>query len=301
MANTKMCLFVFLVLLWLPCDAVRFPSNNYVQTNNSANFTEGISLHTNLNTYLNRGYMSDIQHMLPLDYRPTSNSQNLSRNYGQTTRENLLNYKKDAGDDGFLNQRETLKVSQHSLRQTSREDSNLPSGYISNTYSNLPQSRNQEDKETTRRQILYKRDKSRIPESLRVDSPLSYRQSGSEHKFMNDKDNPTVRHLQNSHPDLNYRETSRDRLSYNTRQTAVNVEERSEQAEERRLGGPDHMKMSSEEQELMLLDALHHKTNSTSRGFEATLADMLGKSESVHVTFHCNTSRVRITIISAKI
>jgi hypothetical protein len=28
---------------------------------------------------------------------------------------------------------------------------------------------------------------------------------------------------------------------------------------------------------------------------------MLGKSESVHVTFHCNTSRVRITIISAKI
>jgi hypothetical protein len=292
MANTIMYLLVFLVLLWLPCDAVRFPSKNYLQTNNSANFTEGISLQTNLNTYLNRGYVSDIQHVPPLGYRSTSNFQNLSRNYGQTAKENpFLNYKKDAEDDRFLNHRETLKVSHRSLRQTtSQEDSNLPLGHISNIYGNLPPSRNQENKEAIGRQILYKRDKFGVPESLRVDSPLSYRQSGSEYKFSSDKDNPAVKHLQNNYQNLNYRQPSQDDLSYDTRQRAVGVEERSEQAEERRLGGPYHMKMSSEEQELMLLDALHHKTNSTSRGFEATLADMLGKSESVHIMFQYNTS-----------
>jgi hypothetical protein len=119
---------------------------------------------------------------------------------------------------------------------------------------------------------------------VRNTSPFSYRQAGSEYKFTSDKDNPTVKHLQNDHQDLNYRQISKDNMSYNTRQTAVSVEERSEQAEDRRLSGPDHMKMSSEEQELMLLDVLHQKTNSTSRGFEATLAHMLGTSESVSVT-----------------
>ena len=37
--------------------------------------------------------------------------------------------------------------------------------------------------------------------------------------------------------------------------------------------------LSSEEQELLLLDALHQKSNSSNRGFEASLADLLGKSE----------------------
>jgi hypothetical protein len=211
--------------------------------------------------------VSDIQNILPLNYRRTSDSQNLSRNYGQNAKENpLLNYEKSVEDDHFLNQEETSTLPQRSLRQrASQADSTLRSRYNSNIYGKSPQSRNQVEKQTS--------NTIRIQESVRNSSPFSYRQSGSEYKFTSDNDNPTVKHLQNGHQDLN------------TRQTAVSVEERSEQAEARRLSRSDHMKMTSEEQELMLLDVLHQKTNSTSRGFEATLAHMLGKSESVFITF----------------
>jgi hypothetical protein len=276
MATTIMCFLVFLVLLWLPCETVRFPSNNYVQTNNSANFKKRISLHTNLNAYLNHGYVSDIQHILPLNYRQTTDSQNLSRNYGQDTKENpLLNYKKAVKDDHFLNQNRTSIVLQRSLRQTaSQEDSTLRSRYISDIYGKLPQSGNQVAKQLSMR--------LGIPEAVPNSSPSSYREAGSKYKFTSNNENPTVKHLQNDHQDLNYRQISKD-MSYNSRETAVSAEERSEQAEDRRLRESDHMKMSSEEQEIMLLDVLHQKTNSTSRGFEATLAHMLGKSESVSI------------------
>jgi hypothetical protein len=210
--------------------------------------------------------VSDIQYILPLNYRRTSDSQNLSRNYGQNRKENpLLNYEKVFEDDYFLNKQETSTVPQRFVRQTApQEDSTLRSRYISNVYGKSPQSHNQVEKQTS--------NTIRIPESVQNSSPFSYRQSGSEYKFTND-DNPTVKHLQNDHQD------------FNSRQTAVSVEERSEQAEDRRLSLSDHMKMTSEEQEHMLLDVLHQKTNSTSRGFEATLAHMLGKSESVFITF----------------
>jgi hypothetical protein len=271
----------------MPCDAVRLPSKKDIQTNNSANFTQRISLHTNINTYLNHGYVSDIQHILPLGYRSTSKSQNLSRSNGQTIKENpLLNYKIAVEDDHIIDLRETSRNSQRYLRQTtSKEDSNPRSGYISNIYSNSPQSSNQENKEPLNRKVLHKRDNFRISERLGNASPFSYRQSGSGYKFRSEEDSRPLRQLQRDHPNLSYRQISNDSSPYNTRQTAVNAEERSEQAEERRLGGPHYMKMSSEEQELMLLDALHHKTNSTSRGFEATLADMLGKSESNSIRF----------------
>jgi hypothetical protein len=287
MATTIMCLLLFLLFLWLPCNAVRSPSNSYVKTNNSANFTERISLHANVNAYLNHRYVSDIQHTLPLNYRRTSNFQNLSRNYGQTTEENpLLNYKKALEDGHLLFQTKTSTVPHRSLRQTaSQEDSTFRLRYIPNIYGNLPQTRNQVKTQNGNRQNIDKKDNFGIPESVQNDSPFSYRQSESEYKFTSDKDNPTMKQLPNDHPDLNYRQTSKDSVSYNTRKNAMSVEERSEQAEARRLSGSDHIKMNSDEQELMLLDILHQKTNSSSRGFEATLADMLGKSESVFITF----------------
>jgi hypothetical protein len=40
----------------------------------------------------------------------------------------------------------------------------------------------------------------------------------------------------------------------------------------------------------MLLDALHQKTNSSRRGFESSLADMLGKSEWIFIMVQQTTS-----------
>jgi hypothetical protein len=123
-----------------------------------------------------------------------------------------------------------------------------------------------------------------ITENMKDYSPLGYGHSGREYKFTSVKDNPSVKQPPKDVSDLNYKQIYEEELSHNSRQTAMAVEERSERGEVRRLGLLDHKKMSSEEQELMLLDVLQHKSNSSSRGFEASLVEMLGKSESIFIT-----------------
>jgi hypothetical protein len=128
-------------------------------------------------------------------------------------------------------------------------------------------------------QITYQNN-YRIPEHIQNDSLHNYRQLESEHKLANDnKDDPTLNHLQKDNSNLKYRQIFEENLPPITRKTAISIDERSEQGEVRRFSGTELMKLSSEEQELMLLDALHQKTNSSRRGFESSLADMLGKSE----------------------
>jgi hypothetical protein len=129
------------------------------------------------------------------------------------------------------------------------------------------------------------KDNYRIPENMKDDSPFGYGQPGSEYKFTGVKDNPSVKQPPKDGSDLNYKRIYKEEQSHNSQQTAMDFEERSEKGEVRRLSVLDHKKISSEEQELMLLDVLQQKTNSSSRGFEAALVDMLGQSESICITF----------------
>jgi hypothetical protein len=124
----------------------------------------------------------------------------------------------------------------------------------------------------------------RITENMKDHSPLGYGQPGSEYKFTSVTENPSVIQPPKDVSDPNYKKIYDEELSHNSRQTAMSVEERSEKGEVRRLSVLDHKQMSSEEQELMLLDVLQQKTNSSSRGFEASLIDMLGKSKSICIT-----------------
>jgi hypothetical protein len=121
----------------------------------------------------------------------------------------------------------------------------------------------------------------RITENMKDHSPFGYGQPGGEYKFTSVKDNPSVKQPPKDVSDVNYKQIYDEEVSHNSRQTAMGAEERSEKGEVRRLSVLDHKKMSSEEQELMLLDVLQQKTNSSSRGFEASLVEMLGKSESI--------------------
>lgn len=263
MATAITRVFLFLLLLWLSSCAVRFPSINNVQTNNSANFTSTISLHRNLNAYLNRGYMTNVQRNLPLNFRRISSFQNLPPNYGQTIQENpLLNYRRIVQDKPNYRKSSSSPI-------IMQEDSIIKSRYMSHTDGNLSQiysqARLQHNEQHTGEKYDY-----RIPEGGDSDPPFSYRQQGNEDKLLNPAQ------------ENGYGEISKHNLSSDSRrrQIARNITKRSELGEARRMGEPEMLKMSSEDQELMLLDALHHKTNSSRRGFEASLADMLGKSES---------------------
>lgn len=270
MATTAMRLLLSLLLLWFPCHAVRFPYNNDVQINNSDNFTDKISLHT----HLNHGH-TNIQQGFPINHRRASNSQNLSPNYGQTTQASPFPiYKKPVQEDQLLNYRNT-SVIDHSRRQSvSKEDSTVRLTFTPNIPGNLPQMHSQVRTQNINMQNTHKN-------NYRAQNDSLYKYKRTEKLASDNKDDPTLNHLQKDDSNLTYRRIFKDNLPSNTRQTAVSVEERSEQGEVRRFSGTDLMAMTSEEQELMLLEALHQKTNSSKRGFETNLADMLGKSESI--------------------
>jgi hypothetical protein len=208
----------------------------------------------------------------------------MPQNYGQTTQVNpLLNYRKLVQDDQLLNYRRS--VPDHSLRQTvHKEDSVFLSRYTPNIPRNLPQIHGQVITQNSNTQNTHKNG-YRIPEHAENDSLYNYRQSENKQEHASDKrDEPTLNHLKKDESNLKHRQILKDSLQSNTGQTGISVEERSEKGEVRRSSGTQLLKMSSEEQELMLLDALHQKTNSSRRGFESNLADMLGKSESIFIT-----------------
>jgi hypothetical protein len=197
----------------------------------------------------------NVQQGLPLNYRRATNFKNLSPNYGQTTHENpFTNYRK------VMNYRK-MSVPDHSLRQTvSKEDSTVRTRRVPNIPGNLPQTHSQV--------------RTQNSDMHNTDIKDGYRDN---------KDDSTLNHITKDDTNLKYVQIFNENLSPNARQKAVSVEERSEQGEVRRFSGPELIKISSEEQELMLLDALHQKTNSSRRGFESSLADMLGKSESIFI------------------
>ena len=283
MVSTVMCLLVFIVLLWSPCYAVRFPVNNDMQTNFSANYTDKIPFDTNRNAFLHHGYATNLEQNLPLNYWKKSNFQT-SPNYGQIVQEkSLLDHRTTFPDGHFLNYGKIPTVPGSSLvRQTGpHEESPVSSRYTPhNIHGNFAHIHNHVKLQDNNRPNANKKDNYRIPENTKDHPPFGFVQPGSEFKFTSVKDNTSVKQPPKDGSDLTYKQIYKEELSHNSRQTNMGVEERSEKGEVRRIGVLDH-KMSSEEQELMLLDVLQKKTNSSSRGFEASLVDMLGKSESI--------------------
>lgn len=285
MVSTIMCLLVFIVLLWSPCYAVRFPANNDMQRNYSANYTDKVPFDTNRNAFLHHGHGTNLEQNLPLNYWKKSNFQT-SPNYGQIVQEkSLLEHKTTIPDDHLLNYGKIPTVPSGSLvGHIGPNEDYVRSRYTShNIHGNFAHVNSHVKLQDNNRQNANK-DNNRIPENMKDHSPFSYGQPGSEYKFTSVKDNPSVKQPPKDGSDLNYKQIYKEEQSHNSQQTAMGFEERSEEGEVRRLSVLDHKKMSSEEQELMLLDVLQQKTNSSSRGFEATLVDMLGQSESICIT-----------------
>lgn len=285
MVSTIMFLLVFIVLLWSPCYAVRFPVNNDMQRNFSANYTDKIPFDTNRNTFLHHGYGANLERNLPLNYWKKSNFQTSPNYVGQIVQEkSLLDHRTTLPDGHLLNHGKLYTVPSSSLlgQIEPHEDSPLRSRYTPhNIHGNFAHIHSHAKLQGNNRQNANRKENYRITENMKDHPPLGYGQPGSEFKFTGVKDNPTVKQPPKDVSDLNYKQIHAEELSHNSRQRAVDVEERSEKGEVRRLSVLDHKKMSSEEQELMLLDVLQQKTNSSSRGFEASLVDMLGKSESI--------------------
>jgi hypothetical protein len=277
---------MFIVLLWPPCSAVRFPVNSDMQTNISANYTDKIPFDTNRNAFLHHEYGRNLEHHLPPNYWKKSNFQT-SPNYGRIMQEDsLLDHRRTVPDGHLLNYGKISTVPGSSLvgQTGSHEDSLVRSRYMpQNMHGNSATIQSPVKLQENNRQNAKKKDNYRIPENVQDRSPIAYEQPGSEYKITSVKDNPNVKQPQKDSSNLNYKQIYKEELSHNSRQTAVSAEERSGKGEVRRFSGLDHKKMSSEEQELMLLDVLQQKTNSSSRGFEASLVDMLGKSESIFI------------------
>jgi len=288
MVSTIMCLLVFIVLLWSPCYAVRFPVSYDMQTNFSANYTDKIPFDTNRNTFSHHGYGTNLEHNLPLNYWKKSNFQTSPNYVGQIVQEkSLLDHRTTLADGHLLNYGKIHTVPSSSLvGQTGpHEDSLLRSRYMPhNIHGHFAHIHNHVKLQDNNRQNANTKENYGITENMKDYSPLGYGQPGREYKFTSVKDNPSVKQPPKDVSDLNYKQIYEEELSHNSRQTAMGVEERSERGEVRRLSVLDHKKMSSEEQELMLLDVLQNKSNSSSRGFEASLIDMLGKSESIFIT-----------------
>lgn len=288
MVSTIMCLHVFIVLLWSPCYAVRFPANYYMQTNFSANYTDKIPFDTNRNAFLHHGYGTNLEYNLPLNYWKKSNFQTSPNYVGQIAQEkSLLDHGTTLPDGHLLNYDKVHTIPSSSLvGQTGpHEDSPLRSRYTPhNIHANFAYTHSHVKLHDNNRQNTNTKENYRITENMKDHSPFGYGQPGSEYKFTSVKDNPIVKQPPKDVSDLNYKQIYEEEMSHNSRQTAMDVEERSENGEVRRLSVLDHKKMSSEEQELMLLDVLQQKTNSSSRGFEAGLVEMLGKSESICIT-----------------
>jgi len=264
---------------------VRFPVNNGMRTNFSANYTDKIPFDTNRNTFLHYGYGTNLERNLPLNYWKKSNFQTSPNYVGQIVQEkSLLNHRTTLPDGHILNHGKLYTVPSSSLvGQTGpHEDSPLHSRNTPhNIHGDFAHIHSRVKLQDTNRQNANSKENYRITENMKNHSPFGYGQPGSEYKFTSVKDNPSVKQPPKDVSDQNYTQIYEEELSHNSRQTAMGVEERSEKGEVRRLSVLDHKKMSSEEQELMLLDVLQQKTNSSSRGFEASLIDMLGKSESI--------------------
>jgi hypothetical protein len=241
-----------------------------MQTNVSANFTDKIPLDSNRNAFLHYGYGTNLQHNLPINYWKKSNFQTYSPNYGEIIQEkSLTDDRRTVPDRHLLNYDKISTLPDSALVEHTGpyEGSTFRSRFTPhNTHGYLAHAHSQVKLQDNNRQNTDKKDNG-IPENLQKHSPFGYGQPRREYKFTGANDD--------------YKHTSKDEFSHNRRQIAMSVEERSEKSEVRRLSGLDHKKMSSEEQELMLLDVLQQKANSSSRGFEASLIDMLGKSESI--------------------
>lgn len=286
MVSKIMCLIMFIVLLWPPCYAVRFPVNNDMQINISANYTDKIPLDTNRNAFLHHEYGKNLEQNLPLNYWKKSNFQT-SPNYGRVIQEKSLPHHRRSVPDGHLlnyDKISTVPGSSLFAQTRSHEDSLFHSRYMPhNIHDSLASFQSPVKLQQNNRQNENKKDNYRRTGNVQDRSSIAYEQPESEYKFTSVKDSPNVKQPQKYTSNLNYKQLYKEELSHNSRQTAVSVEERSGNGEVRRFSGIDHKKMSSEEQELMLLGVLQQKTNSSSRGFEASLVDMLGKSESIFI------------------
>jgi len=250
-----------------------------MQTNFSANYTDKIPFDTNRNTFLHHEYGTN----LPLNYWKKSHFQTSPNYVDQMVQEkSFLDHRTTLPDGQLLNHGKLYTVPSSSLvGQTGpHEDSPLHSRNTPhNIHGNFAHIHSHVKLQDNNRQNANTKENYRITENMKNHSPFGYGQPGSEYKFTSAKEIPSVKQPPKDVSDQNYEQIHQEELSHNSRQTAVGVEERSEKGELRRLSVLDRKKMSSEEQELMLLDVLQQKTNSSSRGFEASLVDMLGKSE----------------------